>query len=107
MEIVGDLEQFLADSWHDIANLVRESAVYIDHAATECLHWHTSGNVYSFLKDAGAVSVYELAMYNFRVCKSTIFLSHTCRIVEFIMTCPVTVRESAKLQEGYYYFNLH
>lgn len=69
MEIVGDLEQFLADTWHDIANLVRESAVYIDHAATECLHWHTGGRIYSFLKDAGAVSVYELAMYNFRYVK--------------------------------------
>lgn len=77
MEIVGDLEQFLADTWHDIANLVRESAVYIDHAATECLHWHTGGKTYSFLKDAGAVSVYELAMYNFRVCKKyNIFVSY-------------------------------
>lgn len=77
MEIVGDLEQFLADTWHDIANLVRESAVYIDHAAAECLHWNTGGKIYSFLKDAGAVSVYELAMYNFRVRENTIFLSHT------------------------------
>jgi len=84
MEIVGNLEQFLADTWHDIANLVRESAVYIDHAATECLHWHTGGRIYSFLKDAGAVSVYELAMYNFRVRESTIFLSHTCRIVSLL-----------------------
>lgn len=69
MENVSYLERFLADTWHDIANLVRESAVYIDHAATECLHWHTGGRMYSFLKDAGAVSVYELAMYNFRYVK--------------------------------------
>ncbi|XP_050462923.1 sec1 family domain-containing protein 2-like isoform X2 [Cataglyphis hispanica] len=69
MENVSYLERFLADTWHDIANLVRESAVYIDHAATECLHWHTGGRMYSFLKDAGAVSVYELTMYNFRYVK--------------------------------------
>lgn len=77
MENVNYLERFLVDTWHDIANLVRESAVYIDHAATECLHWHTGGRMYSFLKDAGAVSVYELTMYNFRVCESTLFVSHT------------------------------
>jgi len=68
MESINDLEQFLADTWHDIAGFVSESAVYIDHASTECLHWHTGGEIYSFFKDAGAVSVYELAMYNFRVC---------------------------------------
>jgi len=68
MESINDLEHFLADTWHDIAGFVSESAVYIDHASTECLHWHTGGKIYSFFKDAGAVSVYELAMYNFRVC---------------------------------------
>lgn len=68
MEGINDLEQFLLDTWHDIAGFVSESAVYIDHAATECLHWHTGGNIYSFFKDAGAVSIYELDMYNFRVC---------------------------------------
>lgn len=67
MEAVNDLEQFLTDTWFDTLHLVRESAVYIDHAATECLHWYTGGKTYSFLKNAGAVSVYELAMYNFRV----------------------------------------
>ncbi|XP_070150555.1 sec1 family domain-containing protein 2 [Polyergus mexicanus] len=69
MENVSYLERFLADIWHDVANLVRESAIYIDHAATECLHWHTGGRMHSFFKDAGAVSVYELAMYNFRYVK--------------------------------------
>jgi hypothetical protein len=65
---VNKLEQFLTESWQDIFSLVYESAVYIDHAATECLHWYTGGKAYSFLRNAGAVSVYELAMYNFRVC---------------------------------------
>ncbi|XP_011867003.1 PREDICTED: sec1 family domain-containing protein 2-like isoform X2 [Vollenhovia emeryi] len=74
------LEQFLADTWHDIAGFVNESAVYIDHAATECLHWYTSGNVYSFFKAAGAVSVHELSMYNFRYvkvqnCKKVVVIS--------------------------------
>lgn len=71
MEEVNSLEQFLTDTWHDIVGLVHESAVYIDHAATECLHWHTGGKAYSFLKDAGAISVFELAMYNFRVSTSS------------------------------------
>ncbi|XP_032674219.1 sec1 family domain-containing protein 2-like [Odontomachus brunneus] len=80
METVNDLEQFLTDTWLDIVHLVRESAVYIDHAATECLHWHTGGKTYSFFKDAGAVSVYELAMYNFRYvkvqnCKKAVIIS--------------------------------
>lgn len=75
MEDVNDLEQFLVDIWHDIAGFVSESAVYIDHAATECLHWHTGGKIYSFFKDVGAVSVYELDMYNFRVCKNMIFVA--------------------------------
>lgn len=95
MENVSYLERFLADTWHDIANLVRESAVYIDHAATECLHWHTGGRMYSFLKDAGAVSVYELAMYNFRVRESIIFLSHTYRIVSLFRS---TLLQYVKVQ---------
>lgn len=68
MEGINNVEQFLTDIWHDIANLAYESTVYIDHAATECLHWHTGGKIYSFFKDAGAISIYELAMYNFHVC---------------------------------------
>lgn len=75
MEAVNDLEKFLTDTWLDVVHLVHESAVYIDHAATECLHWHTGGKTYSFFKDAGAISVYELAMYNFRV-SNKIFISY-------------------------------
>ncbi|KYM99632.1 Sec1 family domain-containing protein 2, partial [Cyphomyrmex costatus] len=68
IEAINDVEQFLVDIWHDIAGFVSESAVYINHAATECLHWHTGGKIHSFFKDAGATSVLELDMYNFRVC---------------------------------------
>ncbi|XP_014481667.1 PREDICTED: sec1 family domain-containing protein 2-like [Dinoponera quadriceps] len=96
MEAVNDLEQFLTDTWLDIVHLVRESAVYIDHAATECLHWYTGGKTYSFFKDADAVSVYELAMYNFRYvkvknCKKAVIISTSCspafyqRTVKMIM----------------------
>ncbi|XP_067212909.1 sec1 family domain-containing protein 2-like isoform X2 [Linepithema humile] len=80
MEGINNLEQFLTDIWHDIANLVYESTVYIDHAATECLHWHTGGKISSFFKDAGAISIYELAMYNFHYvkvknCKKAVIIS--------------------------------
>lgn len=68
MEDMNYLKQFLDDIWHDVIPFVRKSAVYIDYAAAECLHWHTGGMVYSFFKGAGAASVHELTMYNFRVC---------------------------------------
>ncbi|CAL1674686.1 unnamed protein product [Lasius platythorax] len=100
MENVSDLEQFLADTWHDIANLVRESAVYVDHAATECLHWHTGGRMYSFLKDAGAVSVYELAMYNFRYvkvqnCKKAVIISTSTNPAFYQRTVKMIMEKNA------------
>ncbi|KMQ90853.1 sec1 family domain-containing protein 2 [Lasius niger] len=100
MENVSDLEQFLADTWHDIAHLVRESAVYVDHAATECLHWHTGGRMYSFLKDAGAVSVYELAMYNFRYvkvqnCKKAVIISTSTNPAFYQRTVKMIMEKNA------------
>ncbi|XP_076161243.1 sec1 family domain-containing protein 2 isoform X2 [Ptiloglossa arizonensis] len=42
------------------------TVVYIDHNASECLHWHTAGRGYLTLKDAGAIAIHELGMYHFR-----------------------------------------
>ncbi|KAL6264647.1 hypothetical protein P5V15_004748 [Pogonomyrmex californicus] len=95
-----DLEQFLTDTWRDIANFVNESAVYIDHAATECLHWHTGGKIYSFFKDAGAVSVYELAMYNFRYakvqnCKKAVIISTSTNPAFYQRTIKMIIEKNA------------
>lgn len=100
MENVSDLEQFLADTWQDIANLVRESVVYVDHAATECLHWYTGGRIYSFFKDAGAASVYELAMYNFRYvkvqnCKKAIIISTSTNPAFYQRTVKMIMEKNA------------
>ncbi|XP_029162831.1 sec1 family domain-containing protein 2-like [Nylanderia fulva] len=100
MENASNLEQFLADTWQDVANLARESAVYIDHAATECLHWYTGGKMYSFLKDAGAVSVYELAMYNFRYvkvqnCKKAIIISTSTNPAFYQRTVKMIMEKNA------------
>ncbi|XP_024874060.1 sec1 family domain-containing protein 2-like [Temnothorax curvispinosus] len=96
----GDLEQFLADTWHDIAGFVNESAVYIDHAATECLHWYTGGKVYSFFKAAGAVSVHEQAMYNFRYikvqnCKKVVIISTSINLTFYQRTVKMILEKNA------------
>ncbi|XP_071560548.1 sec1 family domain-containing protein 2 [Temnothorax nylanderi] len=95
----GDLEQFLADTWHDIAGFVSESAVYIDHAATECLHWYTGGKVYSFFKAAGAVSVHEQAMYNFRYikvqnCKKVVIISTSTNLTFYQRTVKMILEKN-------------
>ncbi|RLU18374.1 hypothetical protein DMN91_008731 [Ooceraea biroi] len=100
MEAANGLEQFLTDTWNDIVGLVHESAVYIDHAATECLHWYTSGKTYAFLKDAGAVSVYELAMYNFRYvkvknCKRAVIISTSTNPAFYQRTVKMIMEKNA------------
>ncbi|KAH0951848.1 hypothetical protein HN011_000429 [Eciton burchellii] len=97
---VNKLEQFLTESWQDIFSLVYESAVYIDHAATECLHWYTGGKAYSFLRNAGAVSVYELAMYNFRYvkvknCKRAVIISTSINPAFYQRTVKMIMEKNA------------
>lgn len=62
-ELIRDL---IDSSWRTVLAEVENAAVYIDHAAAESLHWYAAGKGYLVLKDAGAVAVQELAMYNFR-----------------------------------------
>ncbi|XP_012538529.1 sec1 family domain-containing protein 2 isoform X1 [Monomorium pharaonis] len=100
MEGINDLEQFLADTWHDVAGFVSGSAVYIDHAATECLHWHTGGKIYSFFKDAGAMSVHELAMYNFRYvkvqnCKKAVIITTSTDLAFYQRTVKMILEKNA------------
>ncbi|XP_011704064.1 PREDICTED: sec1 family domain-containing protein 2-like isoform X2 [Wasmannia auropunctata] len=100
MEGINDLEQFLADTWHDIAGFVSESAVYIDHAATECLHWYTGGKIHSFFKDTGVVSIYELAMYNFRYvkvqnCKKVVIISTSTNLAFYQRTVKMILEKNA------------
>ncbi|EGI65174.1 PREDICTED: sec1 family domain-containing protein 2-like isoform X1 [Acromyrmex echinatior] len=100
MEAINDVEQFLADIWHDIAGFVSESAVYIDHAATECLHWHTGGKIHSFFKDAGAMSVHELDMYNFRYvkvqnCKKVVIISTSTDLAFYQRTVKMMLEKNA------------
>ncbi|XP_012287131.1 sec1 family domain-containing protein 2 isoform X2 [Orussus abietinus] len=61
-----DLQEFASACWKDIFSVAHGAAVYIDHAAAECLHWFTRDKAYTALINAGAVSVHDLAMYNFR-----------------------------------------
>ena len=66
-----DLQKFNEVCWKEVLSLVNGSAVYIDNAAAECLHWHTGDKAYLTLKNSGAYSVHELALYNFRVSNLT------------------------------------
>lgn len=62
-----EVRDFVDACWNDVFDKVKGAAVYIDHAASECLHWYKGDKAYLSLKDAGGVSVHELAMYNFQV----------------------------------------
>ncbi|XP_018045740.1 PREDICTED: sec1 family domain-containing protein 2-like [Atta colombica] len=100
MEAINDMEQFLADVWYDIVSFVSESAVYIDHAATECLHWHTGGKIHSFFKDAGAISIHELDMYNFRYvkipnCKKVVIISTSIDLAFYQRTVKMILEKNA------------
>ncbi|KAL7288577.1 hypothetical protein TKK_0017316 [Trichogramma kaykai] len=66
----GEIKEFAQACWKEVLDLADGAAVYIDHPATECLHWHTGDKAYLTLKDAGAVSVHELALYNFHNLKA-------------------------------------
>ncbi|XP_070511572.1 sec1 family domain-containing protein 2 isoform X2 [Cardiocondyla obscurior] len=93
------LKEFLNDTWNDIAGFVKDSVIYIDHAATECLHWYTSGNVYSFFKTAGAKAVYEQAMYNFRYakvqnCKKTVIISTSTNLAFYQRTVKMILEKN-------------
>lgn len=63
----GQIQEFAGICWKEVLSMVNGAAIYIDHAAAECLHWHTGDSAYVTLKDAGALSVHELALYNFNV----------------------------------------
>ncbi|XP_020296109.1 sec1 family domain-containing protein 2-like isoform X2 [Pseudomyrmex gracilis] len=96
MEGINDMEQFLTDEWHEIAELVQEEecVVYIDSLMIECLHWYTGGKVYSFFKNAGAIAVYQLSSEfseNIEVknCKKAIIISASidrCEIETILTT---------------------
>ena len=62
-----NIYDFVSACWDDVFEKAQGAAVYIDHAASECLHWYKGDKAYLALKDAGAVSIHELAMYNFQV----------------------------------------
>lgn len=66
-DIILEIKKFISESWTNIFMEVCNAVVYIDHCAIECLHWYTAGKSYLTLKDAGAVAVYEIGMYHFRV----------------------------------------
>lgn len=66
-DIILEIKKFISESWTNIFMEVCNAIVYIDHCAIECLHWYTAGKSYLTLKDAGAVAVYEIGMYHFRV----------------------------------------
>lgn len=72
-----DLQNFNERHWKEILNLVENSAVYIDSAAAECLHWHTGDKAHSTLKKFGATSVHELALYNFKVSSRVLLIKIT------------------------------
>ena len=61
------LQNFAHACWKDVFSEVRGAAVYIDHAAAECLHWYTGDRAYLTLKNEGAILVHELSMFNFKV----------------------------------------
>ncbi|KAJ8682740.1 hypothetical protein QAD02_018532 [Eretmocerus hayati] len=63
--MLGEVQDFVHVCWKEVLSMVNNAAVYIDHAASECLHWYCGDNAYLTLKDAGALSVHELALYNF------------------------------------------
>lgn len=63
----GEIHEFAGICWKEILSMVNDAAIYIDRAAAECLHWYTGDRAYLTLKDAGAKSVHELALYNLHV----------------------------------------
>lgn len=66
-DILYEMKKFISECWENIFAEVCGTVVYIDHNASECLHWHTAGRGYLTLKDAGAIAIHELGMYHFRV----------------------------------------
>ncbi|OXU28463.1 hypothetical protein TSAR_011460 [Trichomalopsis sarcophagae] len=66
----GQIQEFAGICWKEVLSMVNGAAIYIDHAAAECLHWYTGDSAYVTLKDAGALSVHELALYNFNNLKA-------------------------------------
>ncbi|XP_043681338.1 sec1 family domain-containing protein 2-like isoform X1 [Vespula pensylvanica] len=66
MNFIDEVEKFTHKCWKSIFMEIHEAVVFIDSAATECLHWHTGDQGYLVLKTAGALSVHELATYNLR-----------------------------------------
>ena len=74
MQRTENLQDFADTCWKDVFLEIRDAAVYIDHAAAECLHWYTGDKAYLTLKNAGTVSVHELSLFNLQVGKNIFLL---------------------------------
>lgn len=61
------LFKFAATCWRSVLSEVSDAAVYIDHPAAECFHWHSGDKAYLSFKNAGASSVHELSLFNLKV----------------------------------------
>lgn len=70
MHQVGSLIDFAENCWRGVLAEVSEAAVYIDHAAAECFHWHSGDKAYLSFKNAGALSVHELSLFNLKFIKA-------------------------------------
>ncbi|XP_063984399.1 sec1 family domain-containing protein 2-like [Diachasmimorpha longicaudata] len=64
-----DISEFSHACWKDVFEKIPGAAVYIDHAAAECLHWFKGDRAYLQLIEAGAHSVHEIAIFTFQYVK--------------------------------------
>ncbi|XP_015108563.1 sec1 family domain-containing protein 2 [Diachasma alloeum] len=69
MENAYDIFEFSHACWEDVFEKIPGAAVYIDHAAAECLHWFKGDRAYLGLIEAGAHSVHEIAIFTFQYVK--------------------------------------
>lgn len=111
MERTEDLNDFAHACWKDVFLEIRDAAVYIDHAAAECLHWYTGDKAHLSLKNAGAISVHELSLFNLQVVKNIFrLLQHVlhfyCQVQILNIILYFTVCKSKGNQKGsrYFYF---
>ncbi|XP_015586357.1 sec1 family domain-containing protein 2 [Cephus cinctus] len=94
MDTVNQLQAFANTCWKDIFFQIRDAAVYIDHSAAECLHWYQGDKGFLLLKEAGAVSVHELAMYNFHY---TTVTDSSKAVLIYTSTDPLFYQRTLKL----------
>uniref|UniRef100_A0A0C9RPL8 Scfd2 protein n=1 Tax=Fopius arisanus TaxID=64838 RepID=A0A0C9RPL8_9HYME len=69
MDGVHDIFEFSHACWEDVFEKIPGAAVYVDHAAAECLHWFKGDGAYLELIRAGAHSVHEIAIFTFQYVK--------------------------------------